>query len=331
MILFLEGQASQREVIQGARRALPDSVKVYASHHQDRPEITSQADVAWREPAKASERADWALDMAITHGIKVVHAGRKADIYEARRADFAAEGIDLITGARSMDTFRIENKDVFTKDCALARLPCVPAIMVQSGIELAQAYARLRSEGKPACVKPVSGIYGQGFWRLEDGLSPFHCLANPDDRRVNAATFIDLYQHSADRESLLVMPYLANDEVSVDIVCEQGQPIAWVGRRKSGLYQTFERSGPAVELALAAVSNFDCDGIVNVQTIDDADGVPYLLEINLRYSGGLSYTGLSGINLPGIFATRRLGIEPPAGEWREGVRIKPTTAGILVE
>lgn len=331
MILFLEGQASQREVIQGALMALPASIKVYASHHQDRPEITGQADVAWREPAKASDRVDWALDKAITHGIKVVHAGRKADIYEARRGEFSAEGIDLVTGARSIETFRIENKDVFTRDCETAGLRCVPAIMVQTAEELAQAYATMTSGGNAVCVKPVTGIYGQGFWRLEEGLSPIRCLANPDDRRVNAGTFIDLYHNSEEREPLLVMPYLSHDEVSVDIVCESGNPIAWVGRRKSGLYQTFERSSPAIQLALAAVAHFNCDGIVNVQTLDDADGVPHLLEINLRYSGGLSYTRVSGINLPGIFATRRLGIEPPAADWRDGVRIKPTSAAILVE
>jgi hypothetical protein len=330
VILFLEGQASQREVILGARQALPSSIKVYASHHQDRPEITGQADIAWREPAKPQERVDWALEMAVKHGIKVVHAGRKADIYEARRDEFAAESIELVTGARSIETFRIENKKVFTDDCAKAGLRCVPAILVNNGEELTRAYASLAARGEEVCVKPVAGIYGQGFWRLEDHLDAFRCLSSPDDRRIKAMTFISLYHVSKEQEPLLVMPYLPGDEVSVDVVCEGGRPIAWVGRRKRGLYQTFERTGEAIDLALAAVSHFGCDGIVNVQTMDDARGVPHLLEINLRYSGGLSYTGLSGINLPGIFATRRLCLQEPASVWRDGVRIKPTSAAIPV-
>ncbi|WP_204330629.1 ATP-grasp domain-containing protein, partial [Proteus mirabilis] len=73
-------------------------------------------------------------------------------------------------------------------------------------------------------------------------------------------------------------------------VCESGRPVAFVGRRKEGLHQTFENDSPAVELALKAAAHFQCDGLVNVQTRDDLDGVPHLLEINPRYSGGIGYT-----------------------------------------
>ncbi len=329
MILFLQGQASQREIIQGARQALPPSIKVYASHPHDRPEITGQADVAWREPKSAQERVEWALTMAVEHGIKVVHAGRKADLYEARRGEFDAQGIDLVTGARSLESFRIEDKSLFVKECENAGLRCVPAITAKDSGELRAAYASMSNEG-PVCVKPVVGIYGQGFWRLEDDLNPFAAMANPDERRVNADTFISLYGAGENLSPLLVMPYFSGDECSVDIVCEAGKPVAWVGRRKRGLYQTFERESDAVDLALAAIEAFKCDGIVNVQTMDDPDGSPHLLEINLRYSGGLSYTGLSGINLPGIFAARRLQVAEPVGQWQEGVRVKPTTAALLV-
>lgn len=327
MILFLEGQASQREVVQGARLALPKSITVFASHHQDRPEITGQADVAWREPNGAAERVDWALHMATTHGISVVHAGRKADVYETRRSDFANAGIDLVTGARSLATFDVEDKSYFVAECERARLRCVPAITVSDENELASAYAKQSAVGE-VCVKPATGIYGQGFWRLIDGLDPFRCMAHPDDRQVNAEAFIRLYGAAESKGPLLVMPYMNGDECSVDIVCEDGVPVAWVSRRKTGLFQVFERDGEAVELALATVRHFRCDGIVNVQTINDAAGVPHLLEINLRYSGGLSYTTLSGLNLPGIFATRRLNAPEPESKWVEGLRIKPTTGAV---
>ena len=117
MILFLEGQASQREVIMGARGALPRDIKIYASHHQHRPEITSQADIALREPRDPHERIDWALTVATINNIKVVHAGRKADRYEAKREEFERNKIELVTGATSIETFRIEDKSVFIEEC----------------------------------------------------------------------------------------------------------------------------------------------------------------------------------------------------------------------
>ncbi len=61
MIWFLEGQSSQREVIMGARDALPASVQIVASHRQLRSEITGQADVALQEPTDNDERIDWVI------------------------------------------------------------------------------------------------------------------------------------------------------------------------------------------------------------------------------------------------------------------------------
>ena len=114
------------------------------------------------------------------------------------------------------------------------------------------------------------------------------------------------------------------------MVCEAGEAVAWVGRRKQGLMQTFEREGGAVELAIKAARHFKCDGIVNVQTRDDAGGKPHLLEINLRYSGGIGYTREAGVNLPGIFAARRLGLPVPPSVWREDVQVKAITVVVPV-
>lgn len=327
MIWFLQGQSSQRDVIEGARKALPPAIKVYASHTQDRPEITGMADVAWREPSDPAERVEWVLAQAKAHGIKVILAGRKTAIYEDRRADFEAAGIDLVTGVRSPAGYRLDDKTVFTAECQAAGLRVVPALTVTNQEQLAKAYKALAVDG-PVCVKPARGIYGAGFWRLEEGLEPFYALAYPDNRRINARTFIDLYGASQEPQTQLVMPYMPGAEVSVDIVVERGEPIAWVGRRKHDLTQNFERDGPAVELALATVRHFGLDGIISVQTKDDILGVPHLLEVNLRYSGGIAYTPLAGINLPGIFACRRLGQPEPARNWAEGMQIKIISAAV---
>ena len=68
----------------------------------------------------------------------------------------------------------------------------------------------------------------------------------------------------------------------------------------------------------------------NVQTRDDASGQPHLLEINLRYSGGIGYTRETGVNLPGIFAARRLGLPVPASVWRENIQVKAITTVVSV-
>ncbi|MCQ4319021.1 ATP-grasp domain-containing protein [Stutzerimonas stutzeri] len=328
MLLFLEGQSSQRDVIAGAREALPSSVLIYASHGHDRPEITGLANVAWLEPEDEAERIEWALASALENGIKVVLAGRSGQIYEGHRERFQAQGIQLVTGCTSLAGFQlIDDKGKFTIEATNAGLACVPAIAITTAEELLMAYREFEQHGQ-VCVKPAVGIYGLGFWRLNETVDPFRCLANTDAREANLQVFADLYSRAEDPKPLLVMPYMPGTECSVDMVCENGKVVAHVGRRKQGLAQTFEREGAAVELAINAAEHFKCDGLINAQTRDDASGVPHLLEINPRYSGGIGYTRQTGINLPGIFATRRLGLPVPASAWANGVRVKAITVAV---
>lgn len=330
MIWFLEGQASQRDIILGALDALAPNIRVFASHRHDRPEITGVAHVGLKEPEAHAERVDWIIRTALQHSIHVVVAGRAGGVYEAHRERFEAEGITLVTGGVNARTFElVDDKSKFTAQAEQAGLACIPAITVVDADGLRAAYDVFKAMGE-VCIKPVVGIYGQGFWRFKADVDPFRCLANPDAREINFDTYHQLYASGAAREPMLVMPYLPGPECSVDMVCEAGKVVEYVGRRKTGLHQTFERGSAATQLAIAAAEHFGCDGIVNVQTRDDAAGKPHLLEINPRYSGGIGYTRATGVNLAGTFAARRLGLPAPSNDWIEGVRVKPITVAVTV-
>lgn len=173
MIWFLEGQSSQREVIMGARDALPASVKIIASHRQQRSEITGQADVALQEPVDNEERIDWVLETARSLGVKTIVAGRIGGVYEAQRARFVAEGLDLVTGGTSLQTFLdFDDKSRFTAAAEAAGLACIPAITACNTEELQAAYDTLSVSGE-VCIKPVVGIYGRGFWRFKTDVDDF--------------------------------------------------------------------------------------------------------------------------------------------------------------
>lgn len=329
MIWFLEGQSSQRDIILGAREALPPEVKVFASHRDDRPEITSGADISFTEPRDNEERIAWVIATAREHGIKVILAGRVGGVFEQARDQFEEAGLVLVTGGTSMSTFDlVDNKSKFTAEAERAGLACVPAITATNAAEMLAAYETLAASGE-VCVKPAVGIYGKGFWRFKEDADPFLCFADPDARLASFETYMRAYGDGANRPAMLVMPYMAGNECSVDMVCEAGRAIAYVARRKAGVHQVFENEGPAVELALRAAEHFKCDGIVNVQTKDDSHGQPHLLEINPRYSGGVGYTREAGVNLAGIFATRRLGLPEPATVWRPDVRVKGVTVAAV--
>ncbi|EFT2979421.1 carbamoyl-phosphate synthase large chain, partial [Escherichia coli] len=107
---------------------------------------------------------------------------------------------------------------------------------------------------------------------------------------------------------LVLMPYLPGPEFSVDILADKGEILAAVGRRKEGAIQYLVNEGSAWELACDCARVMKADGLVNVQTRNDVNGNPVLLETNMRPSGGVGYTLHSGVNLPGLFAAFKLGL-----------------------
>jgi len=330
-VWLLEGQSSQRDLLQALRPVLPVEIPLYASHRKFRPEITDCADHAWREPADDAERVQWVLDTAQQHQIKLVWAGRRGQVYEPHRAAFTAAGIDLITGATCLqDLLDLDSKAIFAERCQQADIPVASGWVVNNGQELAEVVTAQR-EQHALCIKPVHGIFGEGFWRLIDDLSPFRCFLTPDDRCVNTQLFVDSYAALTKPKPMLVMPYLSGTEYSVDMVCEAGQVVAAVARdKRDDKSQCLMLEHEVIELARRVVALFGCDGIVNLQSKSDAHGQQHVLEINARPSGGIGYTMHTGLNLAAICVLRRLGLPVPAMPTHSPVVVRPLTTSVLI-
>lgn len=311
-IWLMEGLSSQRDLIQGIRAFASlkqTDVTVIASHRNDRHEILSQADIALIEPQEAVDRLAFILATVKKLGVKAIHTGRHAAWLEAHRAAITASGVTLTSGSLYPAMFALaDDKVAYAHVMEKAGLPVVPSLRVESVDALRALIARSPFSSKALCVKPVKGIYGMGFWQFDESVSPMAQFINPDSRKVNAHVYLHALEQAGEFEPLVLMPYLPGPEYSVDMLVEDGAVLAAVGRRKEGSLQYLENHGEAFELAKACAHLMKADGLVNVQTRNSASGKPLLLEINMRPSGGIGYTRLSGVNLPGLFAFRQLGL-----------------------
>lgn len=92
----------------------------------------------------------------------------------------------------------------------------------------------------------------------------------------------------------------AGHEFSVDCIGDNGRFVTGVVRKKSITTATQLLDDNPALLAQAAqlLQRFSLSGLVNIQFKEDRNGVPRLLEINPRASGGVAMSCLSGINLP---------------------------------
>lgn len=328
-VWLAEGQSSQRDMLaslQTLKAQSDEPFSIIASHRHNRPEIFEFADSVYREPSATTIDSDeqvilesdkpliprwqFVLEQAKQNKVKVLLTGRNGIDYEAHREAFAAAGIRLLTGATSVSALEaIDDKFAFMQQCYEHNIPVADAWRFDN---LAELEALLATHGhQTLCVKPVTGIFAQGFWRLgrdkeagqETGeqYDSFEHLYFTEEKKINTAQFINAYANSVMVHErpipMLLMPYLSGQEYSIDVVCEYGEVLAAVTRYKTGKIQHIGYEQAVMDVVIPLIKVFGCDGIVSVQTKADDNGQHRVLEINSRPSGGIDYTTHSGVDL----------------------------------
>ena len=328
-----EGQASQRDMLASLQTLKAQSAtpfNIIASHRHNRPEIFEFADSVYYEPFALAEQSDeqaalnpvkprwqFVLEQAQKHNVKVLLTGRNGISYEAYREMFNAAGIRLLTGATSVAALKsIDDKFAFMQQCHQHNIPVAEAWRFDNVAELE---ALLAEHGhKPLCVKPVSGIFAQGFWQLDsekeadEQYDSFEHLYFTEEKRINTAQFVNAYANSLMVQArpipMLLMPYLSGQEYSIDVVCEYGEVLAAITRYKTGKIQHISYEQSVMDVVIPLIKAFGCDGIVSVQTKADDKGQHRVLEINSRPSGGIGYTAHSGVDLTQVGFAYWLGL-----------------------
>lgn len=296
-VWFTQGFSSQRDLILALKQSsLHPQVNTIASHRQARDEILSVADQAILEPL--TEYPQFVLQQALAQQVSVVLVAHRNARYEQHRAAFEQQGIVLLTGTRGESAHALlDDKFAFTQRCQATGIPVVAAQRVTNADELQAAIAQLEPQHR-VCVKPVTGVFAQGFWQLDRDIDYFYSLLNPSEYKANTQQFIDAYARQVEPLAYLVMPFMAGDECSVDMFCVRGQVVAQVTRIKKLHWQDVLPLGPCDDMARQLAQCFELDGIVNAQfRQDDVTGQWYTLEVNTRPSGGIGITLPSGINL----------------------------------
>ena len=341
-----EGQSSQRDMLKSLqllKAQFPIPFNVIASHRQERPEIFEFADKVYYEPANiiadntiadneeqpivepslkqslesVMPRWQFVLEHAKQNNVKVLLTGRNSRDYEAHRKAFSAADIRLLTGATSVSALEsIDDKFAFMQHCHMHNIPVAQSWRFDNIAELTALLAE--HDYQPLCVKPVTGIFAQGFWRLDTGkdtderYDSFEHLYFTEDKKISTEQFINAYSNSQMMQEqpvpMLLMPYLSGQEYSIDVVCEYGEVLAAITRHKTGKVQHIGYDESVMAVVIPLIKAFGCDGIVSVQTKADDDGQHRVLEINSRPSGGIGYTTHSGVDLTQVGFAYWLGL-----------------------
>ena len=151
-------------------------------------------------------------------------------------------------------------------------------------------------KGKKIVVKPISGSGSRGVCFYED--------------------YSEIPESSFDNDLLMIQEFASGPEYSVDVMIgKNGEVKAAVPRVRmrtdSGVSVTgkIENNKRVIEYVKQVVGAIGLTYMANVQVIDSPECGPRLIEINPRFSGGLSLVIASGANTPLMSINELLGKE----------------------
>lgn len=282
------------------RRMIMDrpDVQLYASAIDSQSPVRDVAPTFWTEPArKTVDYTNWLLEMAAEHGIDILVPQRgKLGVANAL-GQFVDKGIQVHLPADAPTLELLDDKAAFTASLGNDPFLC-PTLVVTTAAAFEDAVKALTDNGATACVKPVRGVYGAGYWTL-DATHPHAHLADPDARRIAAdvyAASLRRTEEAGETFALLVMEHLPGVEASVDIIADHGAVmLAAVRTKLDANRQRIETRHPLIGHASGLTHKHRLHGAINIQYKLDRSGAWRILEINARAAGGSSYCDEAGI------------------------------------
>ncbi len=307
------------------------AVTIYGSHQDSSSPMLSACDYRFTESTLVGQAyADHALDFCLEHHIDVFLPVYEQYSVVCRAVDFARAGVAVIAPAAPAVALLGDKAATYRAvGDESGLLPPWRAAATADDFEA--AVTELSEYGGPLVVKPVRGVGANGVRMLTDTTPTLAELSGPVS---HAATLIDFIVALKSAEAtgqpiapLMLMPYLEEPEISVDVLADAGHPLVAVPRSKVGRDRHLDAPEEVLEHTALLVRRFALHGLVNVQ-FRQWRGRPVLLEINTRPSGGLYQTRLAGVNLP--WAAVRLALGEPVPTLTPTLGARYVTVSALV-
>lgn len=254
---------------------------------------------------------DWvehALAFCAEHSIDVFVPGRERLAVAEQLDRFTAAGVRVLVSPA--DAVRVlGDKSLAHRVSVSLGVPVPVTHVVHDAAGFRQAYDALLAAGLRACLKPAVDHGAKGFRVLDESAGGYDDLLALPSARVHPDLVERLIGEQVAQHGrvapLLVCELLQGDEISVDVLADDGEVLAAVPRSKGGPQWTrlLVDDPEALAITETVVKGLGLRYLCNVQ-VRYGRGVCRLLEVNTRPASGLFHSAASGLNLP--YAALRL-------------------------
>jgi hypothetical protein len=285
------------------------TLQVTGSHSTPSTPFLQACDLAVREREDLTGPAwvDFALAFCRTHRIDVFVPGRERLAVALEADRFAAAGVRLQVSPP--EALEVLGHKGLAQDWAVRNgVPTAAGVVVRDAAGFRAAYDGLVRQGLRVCMKPLVDHGAAGFRVLDESAGTYADLQQLPSARIHPDTVERLLAEQHTVVPLLVSEFLDGEELSVDVLSDDGELLAAVPRSKGGPQwtRTLVDDPNAVAIAEAMVKGLRLSYLSNVQ-VRYGSGTCRLLEVNTRAASGLFHSAASGLNLP--YAALRLSLD----------------------
>ncbi|MBE6852037.1 MAG: hypothetical protein E7505_00980 [Ruminococcus sp.] len=190
------------------------------------------------------------------------------------------------------------------KDQAVFNVP--EYLIVDNAGDFINAYELLKKKYSDVCMKLVYDEGGRSFRLISDKPKSFDTLFE------NLTFFYDVVEALKKREvfePIMVMPYLPDNEISVDCLNTKQGLIMLPREKDPTRIERMIYDEKILSMCRAFYERISLQYPCNIQ-FKYLNGVPYFLEVNTRMSGGIQMgCAAAGVNIPNIAVNKIIGID----------------------
>jgi hypothetical protein len=304
---------------------------IYGTHPNKDALYLQNCDFAYLEPdVSGEEYIKFCLDFCKKHSIDIF-IPRKENVLISKKLLLFDEIEVKVLVCPNPDLMEImNNKAAAYQTCA--KIFTIPDYYVVNHVnDFKEAYEKLRSKGHTVCFKPVIGEGAQGFRVIRDQVETVTQLFYEEvGNHISYSYACEILSQQEAFPDLMVLEYLEGTEYSIDCLASAEKLYTAIPRRKGeGRVREIIEHKELIDLSYAFHKKFKLPYVFNIQ-VKYNQGVPKLLEINPRMSGGIHFSSLSGVNFPYLAIKLLIGEKVEMGSIRFGIRASHLEKEVLL-
>lgn len=253
---------------------------------------------------------------------------RELELFAAEKKRFLEVGTVVAT----MDPGPLHianNKGLLLSAMKEAGFPTPAFFIVHNPDEFEKAVFALGYPDKKVVIKPTFGNGSRGTRILDAKESRYDrfFFQKPSSQVMRLEEVMAIFLEKESIPEMMVMEYLPNEEICVDVLAEHGKVLYSSCRSgmvvSSIMVSSMVKDYPAArKLAEKVVSLLDLDGNIDFDMKIDQDGNPQIMEINPRLPAGVAVQAMAGINFPYLRIKQLLGEDLPDCKATEGYQMQ---------